>query len=203
MLSFIERMNLVEIIVARNTDTEFSNGRLFEKYGKKLNQNLLKVSKFEEDNNEMKKNLEIKMENVMKKMMALENSNKNVLEGIDSIHTNIKDKESDETRKNEDNERNVLQPLRKLFLDVSNLFATVNNNKECILKNEKDIKNILLEIATIQSTLGIDDTRIKKVANNIVESEGRVMHLIEGMKKTCFEYIIEKHEEIVKQCIFL
>ena len=65
------------------------------------------------------------------------------------------------------------------------------------------LKGVQNDIANLTAINFENEARLLAVSKDVAGFESRILGLIDVIKAVCFEFITEKHEELVKRCIFL
>jgi hypothetical protein len=108
-----------------------------------------------------------------------------------------KDMEKDEVRKNTD------ISLGQINCKLTDLFNTTAKNKESINNIESDVKTSQSNIDKLTKSTVKHDERLDIYSSDIGKLEIKFRLIVDDMTKTCFNFIIEKHQELVRECIFL
>lgn len=94
--------------------------------------------------------------------------------------------------------------INKMHVKITELTNNLQNNNELLVnldkKTDKTNKNFNEIILNNEMK---NKNKIDSVVNEAYKSEARIMNIFDSLKSQCFDYIVEKHEEIVKKCIFL
>jgi hypothetical protein len=123
--------------------------------------------------------------------------NKNSLNHRVDTFFQEKDMENDEIRKNTD------ISLGQINSKLTDLFITTAKNKESINNIESDVKTSQSNIDKLTKTTVNHDKRLDIYSSDIGKLEIKFRSIVDDMTKSCFNFIIEKHQELVRECIFL
>ena len=93
--------------------------------------------------------------------------------------------------------------LSQAHVKLTELFSSMEQHKEAIAQLERSAKNAQFNITSLTTTTEEHRTRLTAVQSDIRAFEARVMYMVENMTQVCLAFIVEKHDEVVRQCIFL
>lgn len=72
-----------------------------------------------------------------------------------------------------------------------------------IAQIEGHLKSVQNDIANVSAISFENEARLLAVSKDVAGFESRILGVIDVIKAVCLEFITEKHEELVKRCIFL
>ena len=99
-------------------------------------------------------------------------------------------------QKEEEVAKAVNTSLRQAHVKITELSNCAEEQRESIARLDRITKSAQVNIERIASLTD-------HLASDMESFKSRVMGLIDDMKRICLDFIVEKHEELVKQCIFL
>ena len=93
--------------------------------------------------------------------------------------------------------------IRQAQVHITNLNSSFLEQNIATAQIEGLIKKAEVDIINLTAISGEHEATLAAIRRNATSSESRLLGLIEAMKIVCLNFITEKHEELVKQCIFL
>jgi chromosome segregation ATPase len=92
--------------------------------------------------------------------------------------------------------RSDKEELTGLSRTVEDQAALITEMRTTLLRTHTDNSQILRCIEEL-------DGHLSTVNNRLTSLEGRMCGLFDDLKTMCLAYMAEKHEELIRQCIFL
>jgi hypothetical protein len=204
-----ERLNAFEAFIA-----SYSNENMIESH----RESQRKIERQDSDIEENRSSIGTLKETFKSMMVKLNKQHKISVESIALLEKNIstrieddkislngrvdalfleKDKENDEIRKNTDITLGLINGK------LTDLFDITTRNKESINIIESNGKTSQLNIEKLDKTTIDQDDRLNIYSSDIVKLESTFRLIVDDMTKKCFNFITEKHQELVRECIFL
>lgn len=156
---------------------------------------------------------------MLKSMMATSDNNHRItLENISSLEETINNRilESESSvnsrtdtlfqQKKEENDEMIKNndiTLGQIDCKLNDLYKITGNNKDSIKNIEITVKSSQVDIKQSIETSLKHESRLNVYSSDITKLESRFRIIVDDMTKTCLCFITEKHQELVRECIFL